>query len=407
MTGFSIAAVGDVAMLHRPGSDLFRTGWDSADLRIANLEAPLCTAGTPALKLIRLQSPPEAAEWLRSDLGCEVVSLANNHIMDWGAPGLDSTLEALDRRDVAYAGAGANSAEAGKHRLLRVNDWRVAFLSWACTVPLGFRATADQPGLAAIRVRTSYAADPMLIDEQPGTPPWVHTEVWPEDVAAIEEALRAARSESDFVVLAIHWGVPPQWQSSFQGPLAEYQEALAPRLVAAGADLVLGHHAHTVYGVEAFERDGASQGLVCYSLGNYIFHPLASRPEVRPTSRFSADDAVGRSSCDRLRLGPAWQQGLSAGAPGAALEAPSRPYHAAELPNNRDSFNATFSIDRGPDGRPAVCEARLYPSVLNEAWEACAAADDRRMAIVDRVREFSSGRQTRTADEDGTVVWRA
>ena len=369
MTGFSIAAVGDVAMLHRPGSDLFRTGWDSADLRIANLEAPLCTGGTPAPKLIRLQSPPEAAEWLRSDLRCEVVSLANNHIMDWGAPGLDSTLDALDRKDVAFAGAGANAAKAGKHRLLRVNNQRVAFLSWACTVPLGFRATADQPGLAAIRVRTSYAADPLLIDEQPGTPPWVHTEIWAEDVAAIEEALRAARAESDFVVLAIHWGVPPQWQSSFQGPLAEYQEALAPRLVAAGADLVLGHHAHTVYGVEAFQRDGASQGLVCYSLGNYIFHPLASRR-------------------------------------GAPLEAPSRPYHAAELPNNRDSFNATFSIDHGLDGRLAVCEARLYPSVLNEAWEACAAADDRRMAIVDRVREFSSWRQTRTSDEDGAVVWR-
>src|SRR5688572_11460521 len=94
--GFTLAAVGDLALLHRPGQGLLRAGWDAADLRIANLEAPLTDGGVPAVKLIRLQSPPDAATWLREDLGCDLVSLANNHIMDWGVPGLDSTLEALD-----------------------------------------------------------------------------------------------------------------------------------------------------------------------------------------------------------------------------------------------------------------------------------------------------------------------
>jgi Bacterial capsule synthesis protein PGA_cap len=86
MTRFTIAAVVDVALLRPPGADLFRAGWDEADVRIANLEAPLTQGGIPAAKLIRLQSPPEAAAWLRDDLGCDVVSLANNHIMDWGTP---------------------------------------------------------------------------------------------------------------------------------------------------------------------------------------------------------------------------------------------------------------------------------------------------------------------------------
>ena len=85
-------------LLHRPGSDLFRSGWDDADLRIANLEAPLCDGGVPAAKLIRLQSPVVAAEWLRDDLRCNVVSLANNHIMDWGQPGpATPPCAALDR----------------------------------------------------------------------------------------------------------------------------------------------------------------------------------------------------------------------------------------------------------------------------------------------------------------------
>jgi poly-gamma-glutamate synthesis protein (capsule biosynthesis protein) len=269
--GFSLAAVGDVALLHRPATSLFRSGWDEADIRIANLEAPLTTGGVPAVKLIRLQSPPEAATWLKEEVGCDVVSLANNHIMDWGVPGLESTLSALDQAGIHYAGAGLTDRQAAAPRIVGVNGWTIAFLSWACTVPPGFRSNALAPGLAAVRVRTSYAADPYLIDEQPGTPPWVHTEAWSEDVAALEDALAAARVAADFVVLAVHWGVPPQWQSAFQGPLAEYQEALAPRLMAAGADLVLGHHAHTVYGLES-----SGSRLVCFSLGNYIFHPLAA-----------------------------------------------------------------------------------------------------------------------------------
>ena len=201
-----------------------------------------------------------------------------------------------------YAALVLTDTEAGAPRLHPGERLEIAFLSWACTVPVGFRANALAPGLAAVRVRTSYAADALLIDEQPGTPPWVHTEPWSDDVASLERALGAARQAADFVVLAVHWGVPPQWQSNFQGPLAEYQEALAPRLTAAGADLVLGHHAHTVYGVEA-----VGGGLVCYSLGNYIFHPLAS-PRALP------------------------------------LDAPSRPYHAPERPENRDSFVATFTF---------------------------------------------------------------
>ncbi len=347
----TLAAVGDVALLHRPGADLCREGWDEADLRIANLEAPLTDGrdGVPAAKLIRLKSPPEAAAWLRDDLRCDAVSLANNHVMDWGASGLRSTLESLDAAGIQHAGAGPDAAAAGMHRILEAGDWRVAFLSWACTVPPGFRATAEQPGLAGVRVRTSYAADPMLIDEQPGTPPWVHTEAWPEDVAALEQALGRARSDGDVVVLALHWGVPPQWASPFQGPLAEYQDALAPRLVAAGADLVLGHHAHTVYGAQAFERPGDGRGLVCYSLGNYVFHPLATR--------------------DKRTI---------------PLEAPSRPYRAPERPENRDSFVATFTF-----GRDGIRQARFRPALLDEHWEARPAHPDAATRIARRLVDFS------------------
>ncbi len=364
-----LGAVGDVALLEPPRADLFRQGWDDADLRIANLEAPLTDGGVPAAKLIRLKAPTEAAGWVK-DLGCHAVALANNHVMDWGELGLRSTLECLDAAGIQHAGAGLTLEQARGYRLLKSRAFTVAFLSWACTVPPGFDALEDRPGLAALRIRSSYAVDTALVDEQPGTPPWVETQPWEEDVAHLKDVVKAARSEANFVVLALHWGVPPQWQSRFQGPLAEYQDAMIPHFAEAGVDLVLGHHAHTVYGLQAVGRPDGGRTLICFSLGNYVFHPLA-----RPKG---------------LRWNPS-----------------AHPYHAPELPENSETYVATFRLGRRGDGAAGVLEARLYPSVLDETWEARCPTPEQAERIVTRVRAFSDWRMTPTTVEDGNVVWRA
>jgi poly-gamma-glutamate synthesis protein (capsule biosynthesis protein) len=367
--GPTLAAVGDVVLLRPPREDLFRVGWDDADLRIANLEAPLAEAGVPAPKLIRLKSPPAAAGWLADGLHCDAVSLANNHALDWGEPGLVSTLSSLDAAGIEHAGAGPSAHEAGRHRVLGVGGTRIGFLSWACTIPPGFLAREGGAGLAGVRVRTSYAADPFLIDEQPGTPPWVHTEAWAEDVEALAAAIGRARAETDLVVLALHWGVPPQWSSRFQGPLAEYQPALGARLVGAGADLILGHHAHTVYGLEQVSRPDGGVGLICYSLGNYIFHPYTNRIE-------------------------------------RSLDQPSRPYHTEELIENRETYVARFALQEDGGGRLTVAQARLYPAILRDSWEAARPEPHEAQRIADRVTRFSTWRDTPTTVEDGAVVWR-
>lgn len=364
-----IAAVGDIALLRPPSEGLLRAPWDESDLRLANLEAPLTQGGIPATKLIRLRSPVAAAGWL-ADLGCHCVSLANNHIMDWGEPGLASTLSALDGAGIRYAGAGRDADEAGRHVVLSVKGRRVAFLSWACTIPAGFQAREGRPGLAGIRVRTSYAADGATLDEQPGTPPWVHTEAVSEDVAPLVAALRRARAEADFVALALHWGVPPQWQSRFQGPLADYQVPLGRQFVAAGADLILGCHAHTVYGIEAVPRVDEPAGLICYSLGNYVFHPIADREAIK-------------------------------------LDSPLLPYHAEELPENCETYIARFSLCPTAAGRLAIAEARLVPALLDEEWEARAPTPERARVIADRVAAFSRWRDTPVEREENAVVWRS
>ncbi len=366
-----VAAIGDVAFVRPPSADLhFGDAWTAADLRIANLEAPLTEGGIPAAKLIRLRSPSAAASWL-ADLKCDAVSLANNHIMDWGVPGLRATLRALDSAGVRRAGAGCDAAEAETPAVLEPDGWRVAFLSWACTVPPGFDARGGRGGLAAIRVRTSYAADPMLIDEQPGTPPWVHTEPVAEDVQRLRTVIAQAREKADVVILALHWGVPPQWQSPFQGPLAEYQVPLGRAAIDAGADLILGHHAHTVYGLEAVERSGGhGTGLICYSLGNYAFHPLGDRAALE-------------------------------------LDSPLRPYHAPERPENSETYLASFTFCRDASGVAGVVEACLEPAHLAENGEARKAEPEQARRIADRVARFSTSRGTRLDTEaDGSLRWR-
>ncbi len=362
----TIAAVGDIAMLRPPSDALYRAPWDDADLRLANLEAPLAESGVPAAKLIRLKTPVEGAAWLQ-EMRCDAVSLANNHIMDWGIPGLESTLAALDRVGVAHAGAAANAEQAARHIVLNVDGHKIAFLSWACTIPPGFLARADRPGLAGVRIRTAYAADAATLDEQPGTPPWVHTEAIAEDVAALVRQLERARAETDFVILALHWGVPPQWQSRFQGPLADYQAPLGKRLVEAGADLILGCHAHTVYGIEAIARSAGGSGLICYSLGNYVFHPLA---------------------------GPRTLE----------LDSPSLPYHAEERAENRETYVARLALAEG-SGRLALERVELVPALLDRNWEATRPSPEQAQAIGERVAEFSRWRGTAVEIKDQVVTW--
>lgn len=361
-----IAAVGDIAMLRKPSRALYLEPWQNSDLRFANLEAPLTEGGIPAAKLIRMKAPPQSATWLR-EMCCDAVSLANNHIMDWGIPGLETTLAALDAAGVKHAGAAKNAEQAGKHIILSVKGHSVAFLSWSCTNPTGFAARSDRPGLAGLRIRTSFVADASM-EEQPGTPPWVHTEAVESDVEKLLGAIRAARAESEFVILALHWGVPPQWQSRFQGPLADYQVPLGKAIVDAGADLVLGCHAHTVYGIESVERSTGGSGLICYSMGNYIFHPLVDKLE-------------------------------------SNLDAPLVPYRSTLLNENSQTFIARFILERNP-GKLALKQVELIPAFLDRNWESLPPTPEQARAINERVAAFSQARGTVVEIKDNVVMYK-
>jgi poly-gamma-glutamate synthesis protein (capsule biosynthesis protein) len=323
---FTVAAVGDVIYTRPPSDRLALDALADADLVTGNLEGPVSEHPYPNDKLIPLKMPPAAAAWARAS-GFHAMSLANNHAMDYGERGLLDTLDAMREAGVGLVGAGADLEHSLRAWTSRLRGVRVAVLGLASTVPTGFAAGAGRPGIAPVRVHVSFAVDGALNEEQPGTPPWVHTRTDPGELDQALEAVRAARAEADLVIVHVHWGVPPEWRSPFQGDLAEYQRPFGHALIDAGAQLIIGHHAHSLQGAEAY-----GDGLILYSLGNFAFHPYADR--------------------DRLRLAR-----------------PSPPFRARHTERNFQSLIARVRFD-GDGGRWRPAAAELIPARLNDLGEA-------------------------------------
>jgi poly-gamma-glutamate capsule biosynthesis protein CapA/YwtB (metallophosphatase superfamily) len=209
-----------------------------ADVAFVNLEGPISNVGSRVPgKEYTFRARPALAQGLLSG-GVDVVSIANNHTLDYGSAALLDCIARLDAVGVKHAGAGANAAAAVAPALLDTPAGKVAVLAYSGIVPSGFAAGAGKPGIA-----TTY--DPQKIANQ----------------------VAAAAKLADFVVVSFHWGV--EYSPNANGT----QINLAHRVVDAGADLVLGHHPHVIQGLEIYKNK-----LIAYSLGDFVFD-RHSRPE--------------------------------------------------------------------------------------------------------------------------------
>ena len=241
----------------------------SAEVTFANLEIPLTTRGKPAEKIIVHRGDVRCAEGLKS-MGVDVVTLANNHALDFGPEGLDDTISALVRAGIDVVGAGSSLSRALDPVVVDSESGRVALFGFCSTLPSGFVAGDDHSGVAPIRVRSHISLDSALFDEQPGMAPFIHTRAVEEDVIAATNAIARVRDEVDLVVVGLHWGIPEGLAPASYGALAEYQRPLGHALIDAGADLIVGHHPHVVQAVELYRH-----GAIAYSIGNFMFHNWA------------------------------------------------------------------------------------------------------------------------------------
>ena len=226
-----------------------------SDVNFCNLEAALSNRGNPQSgkpgSLIR--SYPSMVEALKKGR-IDFVSLANNHISDYGWDAVSDTMEILNKNGIGYSGAGKNIEEARKPALVKKGGLTVGLLSYTANVnvPLGFQATRVKPGLAPIRISPFFSPD--------------HTNQ--EDIEALQEDVKKWRDSVDFLVLSFHWGVSDTGTHT----IALHQKTIAHHAIDAGADLILGHHPHALQGIEIYRNKP-----ICYSLGHFVFAFLPVR----------------------------------------------------------------------------------------------------------------------------------
>ncbi len=216
----------------------------SADIAMANLEAPLTRQPDPvADKRYTFKVDPAAAAAMQR-AGLTILTLANNHIGDFGPIGVTDTIAALRPHGLRYTGAGANLQQARRPTALATKDGSVGFLAYSNTLPKSFYAKTDRPGTA------------------PGYAEFIRKDV------------RRLREFVDYVVVSFHWGAELMTEPK------DYQQRLARTAIDSGAQIVIGHHPHVLQGVEFYNG-----GVIYYSLGNFAFGSYSRNAKIGGLAR--------------------------------------------------------------------------------------------------------------------------
>ena len=205
----------------------------SADLCMINQEFPFGVGGTQAPdKQFTFKSDPKYVQAFL-DMGVDIVSLANNHVLDFGSDVLSQTFTTLDDAGIAYVGAGESIARAKAWESYEINGTKIAVLAASRVIPVvEWNVDNAQPG-----VFCTY--DPTQLVEQ----------------------IALAEQEHDLVIVAVHWGIE---RAAYP---EDYQREMAKQYIDAGADLIVGNHPHVIQGVEYYK-----DVPIVYSLGNYLFN---------------------------------------------------------------------------------------------------------------------------------------
>lgn len=237
-----ISAVGDIMLdgtarpvLAEQGYDYpfvqMRQHFSDAQIVFGNVEGPLTDRGEPEPdKKYVFRSPPAKVSAALKQAGFNVVSLANNHTLDYGADGLAQTIEALEAAGIRHAGAGADLQAARQPVMFQVDGQRIAILAYSMTLPENFFAGINKPG-------TAFAHEDQVRDD-----------------------VMAARKQADIVLVSFHWGQEGKTE------LRDYQTKVGHLAIDSGASAVIGHHPHILQGIERYK-----DGIIIYSLGNFTF----------------------------------------------------------------------------------------------------------------------------------------
>ncbi|HAN20720.1 MAG TPA: capsule biosynthesis protein [Clostridiales bacterium] len=206
----------------------------SVDIMTANNEFALSLRGSPINgKTYTFRASPSKAD-IWHEMGVDVVSLANNHVFDYGEDAFLDTLDTLDAAGIKRMGAGRNIDEAGKPVYYIINGYKIALL-------------------AATRAEKNIFT-PEATETSGGV-------MYTYDSTKFCKEIKEAKAQSDFVIINVHWGYELTTQ------LETAQLTMGKEYIDSGADLIIGHHAHTLQGIDSYKGK-----VICYNLGNFLFN---------------------------------------------------------------------------------------------------------------------------------------
>jgi poly-gamma-glutamate capsule biosynthesis protein CapA/YwtB (metallophosphatase superfamily) len=259
----TMLAVGDVILHGEPPAepffDLVAPVLRSADVVVGQLEIPLTSRPVITYVDLYFGSTRLADAGNISALsysGFNVMHLAGNHIWDSGAPGIEDTIAGLRDSGIDYCGAGMNIDEARRPAVIERDGTRFGFLSYNCTGPIGSWATMNKPGCAYVHIITAYEQQWPVV----GGYPTIYTFAEPDSLKAMVDDIQKLRPLCDVLVVHFHkgWGFVPV-------RLTMYDQQVSYAAIDAGADLVLGDHAHILKGIEHYKGKA-----IFHNLGDFV-----------------------------------------------------------------------------------------------------------------------------------------
>lgn len=203
-----------------------------SDIFMANLEFPFSERGTQAVdKQFTFRVSPSRVSILQ-EIGPDIVTVANNHALDYGTDALLDTCDTLDGAGILHVGAGKNMEEAKQPQIIEKNGKKIGFLGVSRVFPTGgWAAGPSHPGMFS-----AY------------------------DTAPVVQEIQKVKKECDYLVVYVHWGIERNTQPE------AYQREMGHQYIDAGADLVVGSHPHVLQGIEPYQGK-----WILYSLGNFVF----------------------------------------------------------------------------------------------------------------------------------------
>ena len=234
---------GDYAQLFK-NTEILKT----FDIVFANLEGTVSDKGKNAGGIYSFHMDPIVIPVLKN-AGINILSVANNHVADWGINAYIDTLTRLKEQGIPYTGGGQNKLEAETPTIIEKNGIKIGFLGFSDKGPDYMQAKVNTAGILSTRDSN------------------------------FDEIIKQAAKQVDYLIVSFHFG------EEYQTTHNKRQEYLAHKAVDDGAKIIIGSHPHVVEDTEVYSPKSCTQsscmGFIAYSLGNFIFDQSWSAPTMQ------------------------------------------------------------------------------------------------------------------------------